>query len=1006
MKHLALLALLFACTPTFAQFNLDSLYNVWLDESQPAEARLQCIDFVIQRGYIYNKPDSAFILAQQQLEYARKVKSRIDEARAIKSLGVSHVVRSNYNEARKYYDESLAIFEEVGDKDGIARVYSNIGNVEIYRGQYLDAKEWLQKAFDIFKELGNPFTIAASAANLGNVYLNTGEYDEAITYYEITNSKFAELGDSQNIASSYTSIATAFLYESRYEEALIYFNKARDILNRHPDPSRMSHIINNIALIKSDQGHYNEAMDLHFENLAIDEAIGDKRGMAASYQNIGSLYNDQGYNEKSMEYYEKSLKLAVEVGSKAQMATAYGSLASRYYEKGDKAKAMDYAKRDLDISRETGDKASIQLALLRLGRFERGEGNVEKALAYYETALDIAREIKVPKEEAMTLREIGHMKELQEEDIEAKQYIREALVIAEELHLVHSLRYCKRTLYRLHMLSDSVDAAAKQVQDLLDLNKEGLVTNFNVLPGNEREKYFRTLKEDYDLCYNYTLTTNDPLWRGTSYDNTLMLKGLLLNRTTAMKEAILATEDESLIKKYYEWIGTKRKVAKAYESDEDPEKLEELANQKEKSLLKDFHQFAVMPSALLLRWEDVRDELKNGEVAIEFVRFHRGKDIRNWSDYKAIYCALVLKQDSESPEFVELFAEEELSKILGEQPSTNEDYIEHLYGKRKNPATELYDLIWKPLEPTLGNAKQVYLSPAGLLHKISFPALAIEKGKYLEDRHGFEILTSTARIAERKGFSIMDNENFTLIGGVKYDSDSTKDRIWTYLPGTKTESERIRELASSAHWDVTYLSDQEATEEMFKTTAASSHILHVATHGFFYPEPQDQMDSASVEVGEVKFRSRGGSRGFGVEMFLANRNPLMRSGIVLAGANDVWNRKKHAKGDDGVLTAQEVSNLDMRKTGLVVLSACETGLGEIHGAEGVYGLQRAFKMAGVKFLIISLWQVPDAETVEFMTTFYQNLTDGMSIREAFNDTQRKMRDKYDPYFWAAFVLVE
>jgi CHAT domain-containing protein len=141
--------------------------------------------------------------------------------------------------------------------------------------------------------------------------------------------------------------------------------------------------------------------------------------------------------------------------------------------------------------------------------------------------------------------------------------------------------------------------------------------------------------------------------------------------------------------------------------------------------------------------------------------------------------------------------------------------------------------------------------------------------------------------------------------------------------------------------------------------------------------------------------------------FVKNSNPLMRSGLVFAGANDVWNEvERDDSKQDGILTAYEVANLNLQNTRLVVLSACETGLGDIRGSEGVYGLQRAFKMAGSKYLIMSLWQVSDKETVEFMETFYTKLLGYKDIRKAFNETQREMCQKYDPFYWAAFVLVE
>ena len=133
---------------------------------------------------------------------------------------------------------------------------------------------------------------------------------------------------------------------------------------------------------------------------------------------------------------------------------------------------------------------------------------------------------------------------------------------------------------------------------------------------------------------------------------------------------------------------------------------------------------------------------------------------------------------------------------------------------------------------------------------------------------------------------------------------------------------------------------------------------------------------------------------------------MRRSGLALANANEVWTRDFKSEGEDGLLTAQDISQLDLRKTKLVVLSACETGLGDIKGSEGVYGLQRGIKQAGAGALIMSLWKVPDKETSEFMQLFYKTLSKEKDIQQSFQVTRRAMQRKYDPYYWAASVLVE
>jgi CHAT domain-containing protein len=167
--------------------------------------------------------------------------------------------------------------------------------------------------------------------------------------------------------------------------------------------------------------------------------------------------------------------------------------------------------------------------------------------------------------------------------------------------------------------------------------------------------------------------------------------------------------------------------------------------------------------------------------------------------------------------------------------------------------------------------------------------------------------------------------------------------------------------------------------------------MHLATHGFFLPDPTTD----------------SGSKNNSKNLYALSNDPLVRSGIVVSGANNAWNGTEPPTGiENGIVTAYEIAQLDLHQTQLVVLSACETALGDLQGTEGVFGLQRALKIAGVKNIIVSLWQVPDKETVELMTAFYTNLLSGKKVREAFYLAQKEMRSKYAPFFWAAFVLVE
>ena len=173
-------------------------------------------------------------------------------------------------------------------------------------------------------------------------------------------------------------------------------------------------------------------------------------------------------------------------------------------------------------------------------------------------------------------------------------------------------------------------------------------------------------------------------------------------------------------------------------------------------------------------------------------------------------------------------------------------------------------------------------------------------------------------------------------------------------------------------------------------------IIHLATHGFFLEDVEDDEDNRDV------MRQLGGGSRRAVE------NPLLRSGLLMAGANRAWTGEDVIEGiEDGILTADEIAQMNLIKTQLVVLSACETGLGEAKSSEGVFGLQRAFKLAGVETLVMSLWQVPDNATAELMTGFYQLWLSGKTKQEAFATAQKKVREKYkEPYYWAGFVMMD
>lgn len=212
------------------------------------------------------------------------------------------------------------------------------------------------------------------------------------------------------------------------------------------------------------------------------------------------------------------------------------------------------------------------------------------------------------------------------------------------------------------------------------------------------------------------------------------------------------------------------------------------------------------------------------------------------------------------------------------------------------------------------------------------------------------------------------------------------------LPSKMREIDSIQFMLKQMQVPVTTTVGSRATEEAFKAlNGKSPKVLHLATHGFFLPISQ------SKTTNDLHLANA----------FTMQQDPMFSSGLMLAGGNYAWKGGvvPLAK-EDGILTAYELAQMDLSNTELMVLSACETALGDLQGTEGVIGLQRAIKLAGVKQMIVSLWKVPDKETVELMTMFYRNWLTGQTTRQALRNAQLKMKDKYSPFYRAAFVLIE
>jgi CHAT domain-containing protein len=302
-------------------------------------------------------------------------------------------------------------------------------------------------------------------------------------------------------------------------------------------------------------------------------------------------------------------------------------------------------------------------------------------------------------------------------------------------------------------------------------------------------------------------------------------------------------------------------------------------------------------------------------------------------------------------------------------------------------------MVFDQLKSALNGCRRLFLAPDSNLTRLPFEVLPFEEERYLIDASYQFSYLGVGRDVLRFGL-VNPGHSTSPIVAADPDYDLGGDQVSGFsagkpfrrLGGTFQEGKDVAALLS-----IEPVLDQQALESKLKACRSPS-ILHVATHGFFLPDPSYNLDR------EVLADSRWAQ-------LAQMQNPLLKSGLALAGAN-AWLQQGRlpAEAEDGLLTAEDVTGMDLLSTELAVLSACETGLGEVQDGEGVFGLRRAFLLAGAKTLVMSLWKVPDQETQELMVDFYQRILKGQPRGEALREAQLAMKTRHsDPFYWGAFV---
>ncbi len=495
-------------------------------------------------------------------------------------------------------------------------------------------------------------------------------------------------------------------------------------------------------------------------------------------------------------------------------------------------------------------------------------------------------------------------------------------------------------------MENKVQETKLNYQKVIDNTLEYINTFFNSLNENEKTLYWEKTNNRLQRFYSFanSQAKTDPDLVNQFYDVVINTKGFLFNNSSKIRNIISASTDESLKLAYSQWLETKENLNQAYQLSKEElaqdkvnvDSLKGRADELERELSQRSALFKESNNLSKVSLAAIQAQLQSNEIAIEIVEL---KEYNNGFTDKGSFVALLVTKTG--VRLVDLGDSKLIQEGIG-------NYRKKVV--RQQAEDEIYGLTWKALDEQIKGVAKIYLSVDGDFHQLSIYSLKDATGKYLVDKYSIQLTGNTRDIVAIKQTerTLAKPNTAFLIGNPSFGKNAGVPE----LPETEGEVKTIGKILTTYKVETTSLIGSEATETKVREIYSPS-ILHIASHGYFFA------DLNKVKTEKV----------LGEDILAAKENPLLRSGILLANCENVFDTKYRpvANNENGILTAYEAMSLNLDKTDLVILSACETGLGTIKQGEGVYGLQRAFLIAGAKCIIMSLWKVNDAATRELMT---------------------------------------
>lgn len=907
---------------------------------------------------------------------------------------------------------------------------------------------------------------------LGSFYSDVDRIKEAEKYFRDGIKLQENLtGPTLALAGKLGPIGWFYMNLANFNEAEIYYKKAMSMVEaiNGKDCIAYGFRLNELGVLYKLKGSYAKSEEYLLAFLKIE---GKKRGVNSSgygisLNNLGTLYGTMGLDQKALQCYQQAAQIMGTIFGKESEDYAFylNNLAGAYRDLKNYKRADSLYSIVLTVRKKyfgPNHPKTIN-TISNLAAFEMLTGAYQKSALSYANVIDYRTKVfgseslntLYPKEgKAELLTTMGKYQE-------SNQLLLPIVAIYKknlgENHPTYAGLNKKLGINAIGL--HDYKQATPFLKTTLAIRFSQVDKIFSSLTEREREDFYKNMKSDFDVFNSYSLigagkidflgkknAVPDFTLLQDLYNNQIATKALLLSSTARLRKQIISGSDKVLKEKFFEWEKLKSQLASLYQKssadtdvkgEQSPknkiarDSLEEKIDKLERELSSKSEKFAKKEDKKKYTWQDVQAKLKPGEAAIEIIRMQK-YGLKEWitddSDPKktrypkidltdtVLYAALIVTLETKTAPELVLFTDGNNMESRQMKSYQNNIYQRQVDG-------ESYNRFWRPIasNPAIqGKVKKIYFSPDGIYNQVSLNSLQNpETKKYLIDEVDIQLVTNTKDILIAKQ-SNEANYYGMFIGNpsfyVSKKSVAPKEGVRSYsltrggslasLPGAEHEVDVIRQLmdSTSSDWEKSdLLKGKDATESKLKNME-NPRVLHIATHGFFEQSQSAQgTRGAQIEVEESKVQESTGNR----------LNPMLASGLFLQGGGDALAKLKTfdyelLDREDGILTAYEAMNLNIENTDLVVLSACETGLGEVNNGEGVYGLQRALKVAGANSIVMSLWSVSDDATMILMKEFYKGWLKTGDKAESFKKAQLAVRanKRFDhPFFWSAFVLV-